>query len=728
MERIKFESAKNILLLLAISSFIYSNLIFAQTPGVQPTSIGGSNSLSFDVKSNTYDFYRDGILCYSYEVTPGVSKTGGSFNVLKAFDFSGSYLLPSNFGGIRAILDGAPRYPFDSGVSFKLLNQRILTGDTVMTYWEMMYRGDYIKYKYKFKISGRTLVIRVEVDPDYADKAVSLELDRCEHAENPSAIGIPYLPLFYVLYANNMFTSLYADWETSNASQIIVCDGSAYSKNSVKYAQNLIYNEKTDHHRNRMSETLYLTTSLNIADVFPNIPNPVSKYRQETPNWIIWDFRPAFNQLISPSPERYLEKVYRAGVRNIWLQIHNWQANHGNGPNYGYTGYDDGLPCVLPANNYYGGNSELNAVISKAREYKFRVGLHENYVDYYPNSCDCTTGPGYTVSDVALKTDGEKLKAFKNIYYKGTQSYFLKPSRAGYYADTWSKLIQESFPELDGCYLDVNSSILPTTNNIDYDATDPGAGKFRELMEDYRALFGILKKNHHGPVQGEGGNQIFYQGYADDIEARIEIPNKYAPGNSLPILVDFDMLKLRPKAFVHGVGYYPIFYTKSDYRTPRATKEIVLQYIATELAFGHGGYIPTPDLTWDRDDSIIAHAELEYKYVFSVQKDYANAEPVEILYNDNNSLESVSDYIRNHPSSYDDITSQDFMGQVKVVYDNGVIVCVNRHPFRSWKVEIGDSGGWFDYHADGKLYTGVSSTTTFTLPPKNGWVVYDPFK
>ena len=321
-----------------------------------------------------------------------------------------------------------------------------------------------------------------------------------------------------------------------------------------------------------------------------------------------------------------------------------------------------------------------------------------------------------------------KIKAFKNVYYKGEQSYFLKPSRAAYYTGIWSRLIQETCPDLNACYLDVHSSILPSTNNVDYDTTVPNAGMFRGTMQDYRTLFDSLRNNHHGPVQGEGGNQIFYQGYADDIEARLEIPNKYAPGNTLPVLVDFDMLKLKPKAFVHGVGYYPIFYTENDYRTPRATKEIVLQYIATELAFGHGGYIPTPDLTWSKDDSIIAHAKLEYKYVFSVQNDYADAEPEKILYNDNNNLKTVSDYIRSHPSTYSDISSNDFMGQVKVIYSNGIIVCVNRNPTRSWQVDIGKPNGWFDYHANERLYTGVSETTTFTLPPENGWVVYDPLK
>ena len=157
-------------------------------------------------------------------------------------------------------------------------------------------------------------------------------------------------------------------------------------------------------------------------------------------------------------------------------------------------------------------------------------------------------------------------------------------------------------------------------------------------------------------------------------------------------------------------------------------KDIVLQYIATELAYGHGSYIPTPDLTWESDDSIFAHAKLEYKYVYQVQNDYANAAPIKILYNDNDTLKTVSEYIKSYPKDYTNISSDNFMGQVKVVYSNGLIVCVNRHPSHSWKVNIGRTNGWFDYNANGNLYTGTSPTTTFILPPKNGWVVYDPLK
>lgn len=730
-------SKKHFKIILTLTIYVNFLFLFPKLygqSGVQPTTIPGTNSISFNSGTSTFYFYHNGNLCYTYQVLPGTTTNGGSLNVLRAYANNETSFLPSNFGGIRAYLNGAERYPWDPGILFTLLNYQILLNDTVQVYWQMIYNGDYIKYKYKFKIVGRTLVFRVEIDNEFTNKIREFDLDRSEECQNPEAISIPYLNLFYILYSNNIFTSFFTDWEISNASQIVPKDPNyRYNPNySVRYSQTVIYNEKTNKIRNRMIETFYLTTSSDIEDVFPNIPNPVSQYKEEMANWIVWDYRERFNYLSNDTNTGEMDKIYNSGIRNIWLQIHNWQAYHGSGASYDSSGYDDGLPCTLPANIIYGGPSILNLVINKARfNYGYRVGLHENYVDYYTfEDHNCVYNP----SHVALQSNGEKVKAFVNkySYYPNIiQSYLLKPSLASTYVNEWTNKIQLDHQNLNGCYLDVHSA----SNYVDYDALVPNAGMFRETMKNYRSLYSIIRTNHHGPVQGEGGHQILYQGYADDIEARLNTPHQVWLGKNLPILVDFDMKKLREKTFVHGVGWYPLFYYNTDtISIPPVTRDIVLSYIATELAYGHGGYLPASNLTssWRNNNhsmnDLIEFAKLEYNHVFSVQKDYANATPVQIFYNDNGNLISASEYIKKYPVNYKNIESLDFMGQVKIIYDNGMIVCVNRHPNRSWNVNIGIPNGWFNYHTDTALDTGISQTTSFNLPPENGWVVYDPLK
>jgi hypothetical protein len=70
------------------------------------------------------------------------------------------------------------------------------------------------------------------------------------------------------------------------------------------------------------------------------------------------------------------------------------------------------------------------------------------------------------------------------------------------------------------------------------------------------------------------------------------------------------------------------------------------------------------------------------------------------------------------------------MSQVRVTYDNGVVVCVNRHPSQPWTVNLGQPGGWFDLNAVKGMgvfqWTGYTNVTSYTLPPANGWAVYVP--
>lgn len=66
------------------------------------------------------------------------------------------------------------------------------------------------------------------------------------------------------------------------------------------------------------------------------------------------------------------------------------------------------------------------------------------------------------------------------------------------------------------------------------------------------------------------------------------------------------------------------------------------------------------------------------------------------------------------------------MGQIRIEYDNGVIVCVNRDPNSSWTITNIPGSGWYNYHTTGGLYTGISPLLSYVLPANNGWVCYSP--
>jgi hypothetical protein len=123
-------------------------------------------------------------------------------------------------------------------------------------------------------------------------------------------------------------------------------------------------------------------------------------------------------------------------------------------------------------------------------------------------------------------------------------------------------------------------------------------------------------------------------------------------------------------------------------------------------------------------------ARLEQKHVFSAQQYYGNATAISITYNDNGTEVDASEYIKRYPSSFMNRSDSNFMSQVKIVYDNGMIICVNRNMYKPWQVNVGSAGGWFNYHAIinsvDSLNTGISDSTNYRLPAKTGWVVYMP--
>ncbi len=692
-----------------------------------------------------------------YEYTLG---TDGSFLPIKTY--VGSTFSASDGGIFVEYLDSSDysiktAYSWDA--TYTLLGERLDLDNgvgpngTVVAEWIMKIpNGREWWYRYKMRIEGITLVINVEVLSN-KDWVRGINMNQCgSDAASPVPISIPYLPFFYVLKANDQFTSFFADWQKSEASEIVPFDitQAEYSNNRF-YGQLIIYKQLTNYSRNPLNETLYLTTSSEIEDVFPNIePNPISSKKSEVANTIMWDHREPYRWLLENQPEATLpripdlQRMKDAGINNLWLQIHFWQRK----------GFDNGLPGALPANDGLwhlpptvlsdpSYNTTLGNIIQQARSnYGCTfVGLHHNYVDYYRNAVNANGVSVFLEANTAKDSGWKPVNAFRNLNVPlpDGQSLLLKPTLAQSYATDWSNQIHTTFSSVNSSYLDVHSATLPFSDRVDFQFGIDGAGKFRSTLNAYRGLFDILRNSFTGPVQGEGGNEPFYLGYVDDVDARITLPvNRIFNTQNFPLFIDFERKKLRSKAFVHGVGYYPCFYWNSENEHQYLSDEIVLKYIATELAYGHGSYLPTPNLTpryiqtenFNFDD-ILRYATWEKKHVFSMRNTFLNATPDLIRYNNgaqqgDANLLSASDFIRAHPTTYDKITSNDFMGQVKIEYSNGVIIYINRHPSRTWTVYLGTSGGWFNYHADGTCQTGTRTYTTFSLPINSGWVIYDP--
>ena len=683
---------------------IVSFQVFAQT-SPQPTPPAGafSTGVNFNFSQNSFDFNYQGVDGnVSYRYAPG---TDGSPAAIKCV--VNSYTFSPSLGGLAMYVGGAERFPWTPGVTFALLNASA-SADTLTTNWKMSYSTYTLHYTYKFFLSARTLVMDMTAQEPIVSQVM---IGRCENAVSPRIIPVPYLPSMNVLYTDNgtekLFMSEFFDWEQSDASLVSPLD-QVFSPTSVFFSQDERYFPVAGGSMNPAKERLYITVSPSIAEVLPNLPNPISPLKSVSSDHLVYDaWSYNFSNVLSD-----VNLLNNSGVKNVWLIVHDWQ----NG------GYDNMLPDVMPANPARGGSSGLLAIQSACASDNYLFALHENYADIYTNA------PSYNVNEVSKNADGSLQLGWFNTATQ-IQSYHMKPSRAAHFLNIFAPQIHQTY-FTTAAYLDVHSAANPSYL-VDFDPAVANPAKFKEAMQSYRQLSSWSRIQHNGPVSGEGAFHFLYAGYFDDIEGQINTAkqNGYWQGCRLPLLVDFQLNKIHPLMCTHGVGYYERFFSLNDGTQHYflGGLDSALMYIATELAYGNAGFIPHgSDMP-----NFLAVAKLEYKHVLPVQKLYANANALSILYDDNGTMVTASQYIKNHPATFDDINSVDFMSKIQVTYNNGTVVYVNRHPTQSWQVTSGISGTSFNYHATINSIDslGIDSSiaiSTWALPKKSGWLVISP--
>lgn len=741
---------KNKVFYLNIFSFflILFACVCAQTTPM-PTTTPGTNSITYNSSEQKFYFYYNGIQIYSYFVGNGSTwdNCGATFNAIKAKAINGNWFWPSYVGGLKVILDNQHKFPWESGVQFERLNY-YFTNETVTSEWRMKLNNDFIDYELKFKIVNRTLVLNIEVKNN-STKATGLHFDRSENSNKKSIVHIPYLNLLNVLCSDNSFTSFFVDWEQTNCSSIYPVDPSEYtvpddvSKKSIRYSQHINYYPKTNGLTNQLKETLYLTVAASLDEVLPNIVAPYAPRREQAISKTIVSYGPPYTWMFSPPKcsqynYDYFQEIKNRGVNDLGVIIKNYQK----------YGYDSGYPEILPANdwdknndprspecsNYLhpckNTNNSKNQLLIDETDLLHNLGytfaLHENYVEVYENGSN-----SYSKDDISVNSEGRPVRGWaEGGCTKQDTSYKINTDKAKNYLATWSEKIRKSINP-DFGYLDVSSGINPS-ELVDYDVSEIDAGKFKRVLTNVRSFADSLRTKYPGPIQGEGQNHFLYTGYFDDLEAPLFTGNYFIYGYKAPMLVDFDLRKLHSKSAFHGVGYQYLFFApdlvKNQLLKRALTWDEILTNTATEIAFAHAGILAkayVAELTIDQ-------TVLEYNHTTPIAAALINATPISIQYGYDTSstnLQTASEYIIAHPN-YADITNPEFMGKVKVIYDNGIIVYVNRHPDQTWNVTVGSPDKWFSYHAfvngQEQLYAGQSNNTSFVLPAKNGWVVYIP--
>ena len=377
---------------------------------------------------------------------------------------------------------------------------------------------------------------------------------------------LPYYssPVWF-LTRENLFAGSFLDWTASGAS----------SQDGTRAA----YDARTDGTRNLLRERLVYTAAWHLAETLPNIPNPPSPFRADLSGRIMLDiWGGSF-----PSIQAHLHALAASGLGPAAAILHDWQRD----------GYDNGLPAHVPANPKLGGDPAMVILVKEAQTDGIEVALHENYVDYYPNF------EGFKDADIARAPDGGRVRAWYNPGTK-TQSFAVKPSRILPLAQTQGPEIVRRYGSA-ACYLDVNSAVPPWFH-VDADSGQPGAGEFKTVRDAHRALWTYERGLHHGPVFGEGNNHWYWSGDLDGVEAQFGQGWHDGAGTSAPLLVDFDLLKIHPLEFNHGMGYYERWWAHGpDAR--RGLLSLLDQYRMQEAAYGHQGFLGgeawhDPALVW----------------------------------------------------------------------------------------------------------------------------------
>ena len=630
--------------------------------------------------------YEDAQTRLRYRYTPA----SGSLHDLQVLVGDEPPFLPSNFGGPIFFVEGEDIPIWDTEPASFTHTARIVEDTVLEVNWQARLGQETIPYTYRLSIQGKTLRLEVE-SPSTALSAFTL--DRSEETPGGRILTIPYLPMFNLLLYRQHLLSAYFDWQLTGASRLEPTN-EAISAQSLAFAQTARYLPNTAGERHPLHEVIYLTVSDRLEEVLPRLPASPSPQRQVLAGKTLldlWAERPFTEDA------QLVRQLAGRGIPNLIVLRHNWQR----------CGFDDCYPSVLPANPHWGGDAGLQALSRAARQAGYLFALHENYVDIYPNAQD------FAPDLLALSPQGQPIPAWFNRT-TGIQSFLLSPSRSTEVAARFAPAIHRRF-HTSAVYLDVSTAVNPS-EKVDYNAAVEGNARLRTTLEAYRRLLEYVRQAHQSPVIGEGGHHALYAGVADAVLA--EDAGRQQPGALLPPLVHFDLLRIHPHMVRFGMGFYPWYFAQGD--GPKwfgYTAEEHYRYMAYEIAFCHGPYIPTPD-SLGESEQVMAFIEREVTLVAPVHRRCALARPLRILYHLNGQMVGVERAL-----------IEDRPWQVFVEYDNRLQVWVNLHPSENWPVSLPQRPSWTSYSAlvDGLRQdcVGTPHSASFILPP-NGWVAAEP--
>lgn len=257
------------------------------------------------------------------------------------------------------------------------------------------------------------------------------------------------------------------------------------------------------------------------------------------------------------------------GLTDSLLVQHVWQR----------YGYDNRLPDIWPPREDQGTLAELKETQKYLDEVGIPFGLHDNYIDFYPDA------DGFNYDDVIFNPDGLPQKAWYNPG-PNAQSYRFNPTKIRPYAERNLNLVSKDLMQT-AYFTDVFSSI----HIMDfYDRT----GKFHsraETLDAWNKYFDLVheKFNNNAITISESGNDALI-GHLDGADAILRRVTPTQENYSTVIdAADCEYVPwfdaVNHKRFsLHGVGYSERYQGGLS----RALRGIESDdYVSSEVLTGH---------------------------------------------------------------------------------------------------------------------------------------------
>ncbi len=181
-----------------------------------------------------------------------------------------------------------------------------------------------------------------------------------------------------------------------------------------------------------------------------------------------------------------MTEMFRYGLTDSFLTVHNWQR----------WGYDYRLPDVYPPNPRFGTLEDMRRIAAVCKARNVPWGLHDNYIDFYPDAAD------YTYRNICFTPGGAPVKAWYNEG-RDAQSYRWRPDRIMPFVQRNLELIRDNLRPTQ-YFLDVFTSAPP----FDFYDAD---GRFHSSLETRRCwgeVFAWIRDTLGGdaPTTSEAGH------------------------------------------------------------------------------------------------------------------------------------------------------------------------------------------------------------------------------